>query len=288
MVSKVDAGTRPMAARPAMPIWLAPIKQPSKRPLSQVHVSRLTEQAVDENKSGHGPTRRFDGELAFSIRVHHRQVRGDARPLPGSQADLHHRLAQSRPERHKTGDAVAACQHERSLPMATGKACDAIELNSEWRRRNGAGCHHCSIDDGRRACARKPTDKQQRDMEALRRDRRCRHPQTSDDIPCDPPAARDHRRIRQCCKEHVVQRRVIVPKAELLAHWLIHSRKCSQSRDARLARHRRLTATSCAVLKPARRARASVILPTQARSSVDVNSRLRRALLPVVVSGCSP
>ena len=199
--------------------WLPPAAI-SERPMSQMQVSRLAGQAVDENKSADSPAYRFDGEIARSILVHHGQMRREARLRPVSQTGLRHRLAQSFAECHETVEAVATCQHKRSLPMTSGKACHTIELDLERGHRNGAGCPHCGIDDSRRTRAGKTTGRQQRDMEALRRDRRCRKPQASTYIARDPNCARRHRRVRQDREEHVVQRRIPAQKTKLLSHQL--------------------------------------------------------------------
>ena len=62
--------------------WLPSIAL-SQGPLSQMHVPRLADQAIDENEAADGPADRLDREIAGSALVHHGQMRREAR-LPRS------------------------------------------------------------------------------------------------------------------------------------------------------------------------------------------------------------
>jgi IS66 C-terminal element len=128
-----------------------PSRRLSERPLAQVNVPRLADQAIDENEAADGPADRLDGEIAVSVIVIHQGQVGRGARLPRQpQAGLHQRVLESLLEPHEAGDTVTiACQDHRSLPMTSREARDAIELDLEGRHRKSAGCPHCGIDDGR-------------------------------------------------------------------------------------------------------------------------------------------
>ncbi len=104
----------------------------SEIPLPQMDVLRLPDKAINENKPAGSPDHRFGGTITRSIIVHHGQMRREARLLRESQADLQYRMLQGILKLHKPYNTVTiARQDERSLPMASGKACDAIERDPE-------------------------------------------------------------------------------------------------------------------------------------------------------------
>lgn len=125
-----------------------------------MHVPRLADQAIDENKRADRPADRLDREITGWAIVNHGQMRREARLPREAQARRYHRLAERVAKRCKTCNAIiVACQNECSLPMGRRETYNAIENNSEWLHRNSAGCFHRRINDGRRTRAAKSTNR---------------------------------------------------------------------------------------------------------------------------------
>lgn len=115
------------------------IGQPSskllKRPLSQMHVPRLADQAIDENEAADGPADWRNSEIAGSVLViHHGQMGRGARLPRESQASFHQRVLQSFLKPREAGNTVTiASQDHCSLSMTSREALDATERDLEGR-----------------------------------------------------------------------------------------------------------------------------------------------------------
>lgn len=107
-------------------------------------MSRSPQQAVHEDDLAGRPANRLDGMLRHTPSVAQQgQVRREAprRPRPGNE-----RVAEALLKDIETDNAIVAGKYESAVAEAHG----AVELDTEWRHRDGGGALHHSLHQPRR------------------------------------------------------------------------------------------------------------------------------------------